>query len=65
MSRSVTPPPAGAYFFFLAEGRCSGNLVGRFRAANHPLRRADGTFLPDLQGIVDTEDGATIRATPA
>lgn len=52
-------PPAGAYFF-LAEGRCSGNVVGRFRAANHPLRRADGTFLPDLQGVVDTVDGATI-----
>jgi hypothetical protein len=47
-------------FFFIAEGRCSGSVVGRFRAANHPLRRADGTFLPDLQGIIDTEDGATI-----
>ena len=47
-------------FFFIAEGRCSGSVVGRFRAANHPLRRADGTFLPDLQGVVDTEDGATI-----
>ncbi len=51
--------PAGA-FFFIAEGRCTGNVIGRFRAANHPLRRADGTFLPDLQGIIDTEDGATI-----
>jgi hypothetical protein len=50
---------AGA-FFFIAEGRCSGSLVGRFRAANHPLRRADGTFLPDLQGVVETDDGATI-----
>ena len=51
--------PAGVCFF-IAEGRCSGNVVGRFRAANHPLRRADGTFLPDLQGIIDTQDGATI-----
>jgi hypothetical protein len=51
--------PAGAYFF-IAEGRCSGNVVGRFRAANHPLRRADGTFLPDLHGVIETEDGATI-----
>jgi hypothetical protein len=51
--------PAGA-FFFIAEGRCSGKVVGRFRAANHPLRRVDGTFVPDLQGIIDTEDGATI-----
>lgn len=53
------PSPAGAYFF-IAEGRCSGSVTGRFRAANHPLRRADGTFLPDLQGIIDTDDGATI-----
>ena len=47
-------------FFFIAEGRCSGDVAGRFRAANHPLRRSDGTFLPDLQGIIDTDDGATI-----
>lgn len=53
------PSPAGVYFF-IAEGRCSGGVVGRFRAANHPLRRADGTFLPNLQGIIETEDGATI-----
>ena len=32
--------------FFLAEGRISG----RFRGANHPYRRGDGTFLPDFQG---------------
>ena len=51
--------PAGA-FFFIAEGRCSGDVVGRFRAANHPLRRADGTYVPDLQGVIETEDGATI-----
>jgi hypothetical protein len=51
--------PAGMYFF-IAEGRCSGAITGRFRAANHPLRRADGTFLPDLQGVIETDDGATI-----
>ena len=51
--------PAGV-FFFVAEGRCTGRVAGRFRAANHPLRRADGTFVPDLQGIIETDDGATI-----
>lgn len=51
--------PAGA-FFFIAEGRCSGIVSGRFRAANHPLRRLDGTFVPDLQGVIETDDGATI-----
>ena len=55
----MRPSPAGA-FFFIAEGRCSGGVVGRFRAANHPLRRVDGTFLPDRQGIIETDDGATI-----
>lgn len=59
VSMGEGPSPAGA-FFFIAEGHCSGTVVGRFRAANHPLRRADGTFLPDLQGIIDTDDGATI-----
>jgi hypothetical protein len=51
--------PAG-YYFFIAEGRCTGRITGRFRAANHPMRRTDGTFLPDLQGVIETADGATI-----
>lgn len=46
--------------FFLAEGECSGRLSGRLRGANHPRRRADGTFLPDFQGVIDTEDGAVV-----
>jgi hypothetical protein len=54
-----TRTPAGA-FFFIAEGRCSGTVNGRFRAANHPVRRVDGTFVPDLQGVIETDDGATL-----
>jgi hypothetical protein len=46
--------------FFLAEGQCEGRLTGRFRGANHPRRRSDGTFEPDLQGVIETTDGATI-----
>jgi hypothetical protein len=46
--------------FFLAEGRCEGRVTGRFRGANHPRRRGDGTFLPDFQGVITTDDGATI-----
>jgi hypothetical protein len=53
------PSRAGAYFF-IAEGRCTGSISGRFRAANHPLRRGDGTFLPDLHGVIETDDGATV-----
>jgi hypothetical protein len=43
-------------FFFLAEGRISG----LFRGANHPSRRGDGTFLPDFQGVIETDDGAEV-----
>ena len=52
-------PPAGG-FFFIAEGRCTGAVVGRFLVANHLLQPAGGKFLPDLQGMIETEDGATI-----
>lgn len=46
--------------FFFAEGTCTGVLSGRFQGANHPRRRTDLTFLPDFQGIIETEDGATV-----
>jgi hypothetical protein len=47
-------------YFFVAEGRCEGAIAGRFRGANHPVRRADGTFCPDFQGVIETDDGATV-----
>ena len=47
-------------FFFLAEGRCEGRISGLFRGANHPHRRSDGTFLPDFQGVTETDDGAEV-----
>jgi hypothetical protein len=46
--------------FYIAEGRCEGKVSGRFRGANYPMRRDDGTFRPDLRGAIATEDGATI-----
>ena len=46
--------------FYLAEGRCEGRISGRVRAANHPRRRTDGTFQPDCQGVIATDDGAVI-----
>jgi len=48
------------HHFFFAEGRCEGSITGRFRGANHPRRRVDGTYLPDFQGVIETDDGATI-----
>ena len=47
-------------FFGIGEGRCEGRLSGRFRGANHPYRRGDRTFLPDLQGVIETDDGAEV-----
>jgi hypothetical protein len=46
--------------FFVAEGRCEGQVTGRFRAANFPRRRADGTLVPDFRGVVETDDGAVL-----
>ena len=46
--------------FFIATGRCEGKISGNFQGANHPQRRADGTYLPNFQGVIGTEDGATI-----
>jgi Protein of unknown function (DUF3237) len=46
--------------FFIADGRCEGRINGRFRGANHPRRRTDETYLPDFQGAIETDDGATI-----
>jgi Protein of unknown function (DUF3237) len=46
--------------FFIGEGRVDGRVAGRFRGANHPRRRTDLTYLPDFQGVIETDDGATI-----
>lgn len=45
---------------YLAEGRCEGEVNGRFRGANFPQRRGDGTFRPDVRAVIETDDGATI-----
>ena len=46
--------------FLIAEGRSTGRLSARLRAANFPRQRVDGTLLPDFRGALDTDDGATI-----
>jgi hypothetical protein len=46
--------------FFIATGRCEGRIAGNFQGANHPQRRGDGTYLPNFQGVIETEDRATI-----
>ncbi len=49
------------HHFYVAEGRCVGEINGRFRAGNHPRRRTDKTFAMDMQGVIETDDGAHIR----
>jgi hypothetical protein len=49
-----------AQSFLIAEGRCEGRVAGRFRAANFPRTRVDGTLLPDFRGVVETDDGAAL-----
>ena len=46
--------------FFIAEGVCTGRIAGRFHGANHPRRRTDLTFVPDFQGVIETDDGAVV-----
>ena len=55
-----SPSSTEGQHFYLAEGTCEGRIQGRFRGANHPRRRGDGTFEPDFQGIIETADGAVI-----
>jgi Protein of unknown function (DUF3237) len=49
-----------ARFFFIAEGTVAGRINGRLRGANHPRRRSEGTFEPDFQGVIESDDGAEI-----
>ena len=52
-----------AQSFLVAEGRCEGRITGRFRAANFPRTRVDGTLLPDFRGVVETDGGAALLFT--
>jgi hypothetical protein len=54
----VRGPDVRAFFF--AEGRCEGRIAGRFRGLNHPRLRGDNLYLPEFQGVIETDDGATI-----
>jgi len=46
--------------FLIAEGRATGRLSARYRAANFPRRRVDGALEPSFRGALETDDGATI-----
>ena len=45
----------------LREGELSGDRIrGTYRACNHPYRRADGVNVPDVHGVIATDDGADV-----
>ena len=46
--------------FLLAEGRSTGRLSARYRAANFPRKRADGALVPEFRGVLKTDEGAAI-----
>jgi hypothetical protein len=46
--------------FLLAEGRSTGRLSARYRAANFPRKRSDGAVVPEFRGVLETDDGAVI-----
>ena len=55
---AIGGPDVGS--IFLAEGRCDGAVTGRFRGLNHPRLRPDDVYLPNFQGVIETDDGAKI-----
>jgi hypothetical protein len=54
----IAGPDVGG--IFVAAGRCEGALTGRFQGLNHPRLRPDNVYLPNFQGVIETEDGARI-----
>src|SRR5215216_776535 len=46
--------------FLLAEGRPTGRLSARYRAANFPRKRADRALVPEFRGVLETDDGGAI-----
>jgi hypothetical protein len=46
--------------FLLAEGRTTGRISARYRAANFPRRRADGALVPEFREVLETDDGGAI-----
>lgn len=48
------------HYFFVAEGEVTGAVTGTLQGANHPRSRVDKNALPNIQGAITTEDGATI-----
>jgi hypothetical protein len=60
LSGSASGGDTEAQSFLIAEGRTTGQLSARLRAANFPRRRVDGVLLPDFRGVLEVDDGAVV-----
>jgi hypothetical protein len=60
LSGSALDGGSEAQSFLIAEGRTSGQVSARLRAANYPRRRVDGVLLPDFRGVLEVDDGAVV-----
>lgn len=54
----------GGQFWGELEGRVTGDRIhGSYRASNRARLRMDGTSMPDIHGLIRTDDGAEIYLT--
>jgi hypothetical protein len=58
----VVSPYGGNEGIAYGEGRgtASGRIAGRVVWSNYPRRRSDGRMLPNVRGLITTDDGASI-----
>jgi len=46
--------------YYSVEGTCEGKIAGTLWGVNHPHRRTDETYQLNMQGVIKTDDSATI-----
>jgi hypothetical protein len=52
--------PAPGYALLRGSGTASGRIEGAVVCSNYPRRRSDGRMLPNVRGLVRTDDPASI-----
>jgi hypothetical protein len=52
--------PGGQFYGELSGSVTGAAVSGSLRASNRARRRMDGTYMPDLHGLIQTDDGAEI-----
>ena len=47
-------------WLLLGQGRSTGRLSARYRAANFPRKRADDALVPEFRAVLETDNGGAI-----